>query len=122
MFILTLKNKLCYITNLYNIKVSIPKMIMTAPENHFTLMTKNHDLNFGKLPIQKKERNGISKRHELNLHFIHVKSFGEEAIMNFVVAKLHIIWTVLKKTNQPFFMYCAYRAPHQPFSHIKNYD
>lgn len=35
----------------------------------------------------------------------------------FVEAKHHI-----KKTNQPFFMYCAYRAPHRPFSHIEEYD
>ena len=26
------------------------------------------------------------------------------------------------QTNQPFFMYCAYRAPHRPFSHTKEYD
>ena len=46
-----------------------------------------------------------------------MKSFSEEAIKNFVEAKHHI-----EKTNQPFFMYCAYRAPHRPFSHIENYD
>jgi arylsulfatase A-like enzyme len=46
-----------------------------------------------------------------------MKTFSEEAIKNFVEAKHHI-----EKTNQPFFMYCAYRAPHRPFSHIENYD
>ena len=46
-----------------------------------------------------------------------MKNFNEEAIKNFVEAKHHI-----EKTNQPFFMYCAYRAPHRPFSHIEQYD
>lgn len=46
-----------------------------------------------------------------------MKNFNEEAIKNFVEAKNHI-----EKTNQPFFMYCAYRAPHRPFSHIEEYD
>ena len=46
-----------------------------------------------------------------------LKTFSEEAIKNFVEAKHHI-----EDTNQPFFMYCAYRAPHRPFSHIENYD
>ena len=46
-----------------------------------------------------------------------MKTFNEEAIKNFVEAKHHV-----EKTNQPFFMYCAYRAPHRPFSHIEEYD
>ena len=46
-----------------------------------------------------------------------LKNFNEEAMKYFVEAKHHI-----KKTNQPFFMYCAYRAPHRPFSHIEEYD
>ena len=46
-----------------------------------------------------------------------MKNFNEEAIKNFVEAKNHI-----EKTNQPFFMYCAYRAPHRPFSHIEEYN
>ena len=46
-----------------------------------------------------------------------LKTFNEESIKNFVEAKHHI-----EETNQPFFMYCAYRAPHRPFSHIENYD
>ena len=46
-----------------------------------------------------------------------LKSFNEEAIKYFVEAKHHVV-----ETNQPFFMYCAYRAPHRPFSHIAEYD